>query len=199
MNTTTLRSPYHAMRQILLTVMLLLCITPIAPAYSQAPDIWSSLAKSEVFAIMRHAIAPGFGDPPDFDINDCTKQRNLSAEGQDQAMRAAKLFRQYGMTDAAVYSSQWCRCRETARLLGLGKVNDLTALNSFFQKYERRAAQTAGLKAWLSRLTPGQPYVLVTHQVNISALLGRGARSGEIIFIRQTQDGGFQIEGSIIP
>ena len=185
--------------QVLPAMLLLSSLMMTGPLRSEEAGLWRMLAKSEVFAIMRHAIAPGTGDPAAFRLDDCATQRNLSEEGRAQARRAGELFRQNGVTVAAVFSSQWCRCRETAELLKLGPVLDLVALNSFFGKYERRPHQTCDLKDWLGNLPDDRPHVLVTHQVNISALLGRGARTGEIIFVRRTEDGGLQIEVSIIP
>jgi broad specificity phosphatase PhoE len=179
--------------------LVLVALTPVAPVRGEDADFWQKLRASELFAIMRHAIAPGTGDPAEFNIEDCSTQRNVSEEGRRQAERAGDLFRKNGVRGAAVYSSQWCRCRETARLLGLGPVSELMALNSFFGQYERRPIQTQDLKEWLSAMRSDRPYVLVTHQVNISALLGRGARSGEIIFVRQAGDGKFEIAGSIVP
>ncbi len=80
---------------------------------------------------------------------------------------------------ARVYASQWCRCLETAALLGLGPVIELPALNSFFERPEQRDARLAALRAFLAaQPTDGELLVLVTHQVNISAISGTSADSG---------------------
>ena len=180
-------------------VVFLACLLPAAAVRGENADVWQKFRASEAFAIMRHAIAPGTGDPAAFDIQDCATQRNLSADGRRQAERAGDLFRNNGVSQAAVHTSQWCRCLETARLLDLGPVSELPALNSFFGQSGKGPQQTKELEAWLSGLKPGRPRVLVSHQVNISALLGRGARSGEIIFVQRTADGQFHIAGSIVP
>ena len=93
---------------------------------------------------MRHATAPGTGDPAEFQLDDCATQRNLSAVGREQARATGARLRAAGITSAEVYSSQWCRCLETARLLGLGEVLELPALNSFFGERARAAEQSAG-------------------------------------------------------
>lgn len=161
--------------------------------------LWQALRNGEAFAIMRHAMAPGTGDPSNFKLGDCTTQRNLSERGRTQARTAGSLFRRNGVTKASVYSSQWCRCQETARLLNLGPVNDLAPLNSFFRNYDRSAPQTRALRKWLDAYRGSKPLVLVTHQVNITALTGRGVRSGEIVIFKMKPNGRRSVLGSIIP
>ena len=94
-------------------------------------------------------------------------------------------------------SSQWCRCLETAELLALGPVEPLPALNSFFQQFERRAQQTEQLKAWLDQQDLSNPLVLVTHQVNITALLDVFPASGEMMVVRRSGAGAYQVVGRI--
>jgi len=161
--------------------------------------LWQALRNGEAFAMMRHAIAPGTGDPRNFKLGDCATQRNLSDRGRAQARTAGSLFQSNGVTQASVYSSQWCRCQETARLLNIGSVNDLAPLNSFFRNYDRGAAQTRALRKWLDAYRGRTPLVLVTHQVNITALTGRGVRSGEIVVVKMKPNGRRNILGSIIP
>ena len=161
--------------------------------------LWQALKTGEAFAIMRHAIAPGTGDPENFKIGDCSTQRNLSDGGRQQARKAGELLRLNGVKKALVYSSQWCRCRETARLLAVGAVHDLESLNSLYEAYDRRSEQTRQLKLWLSARVSREPLLLVTHQVNISALTGSGTRSGEIVFVKTGTAGKYNILGSIVP
>jgi phosphohistidine phosphatase SixA len=104
-----------------------------------------------------------------------------------------------GVKKALIYSSQWCRCRETAKLLAVGPVHDLASLNSFFETYERRAEQTGQLKTWLQTRPTRAPVLLVTHQVNISELTDRGASSGEIVFVKPEPGGKYNVLGSIVP
>jgi phosphohistidine phosphatase SixA len=162
----------------------------IVPRQAAASEtMWSALREGTAFAIMRHAIAPGTGDPDHFKLGDCSTQRNLSDGGRDQAKRIGEKFRANGLETAEVYSSQWCRCEDTAELLDIGTVQALPALNSFFQDMGEREAQTAALKKWLLARQSSKPLVLVTHQVNITALTGVFPRSGETV-VAQIDGGG---------
>ena len=159
--------------------------------------LWQALKSGGHIAMLRHALAPGFGDPDNFVVDDCSTQRNLSDEGREQAQRIGQRFLQQGIIDAAVYSSQWCRCINTAQGLALGAVNRLPVLNSFFGRYERSQTQTEGLQQWLNNRTYSGVTVLVTHQVNIKALTGISPRSGEMVIFRLNDDGEVQVLGTI--
>jgi len=146
-------------------------------------------------ALMRHAIAPGNGDPTDFKIGDCSTQRNLSADGVIQSQKIGLQFKEQGVGKLAIYSSQWCRCIDTATHLGLGSVIQLPILNSFYQDRSTEQQQTSDLSQWIvNRLSNNSanlntqqpnttPAILVTHQVNITALTGVFPRSGEVVFV----------------
>jgi phosphohistidine phosphatase SixA len=149
---------------------------------------WDALKNGTAFVIMRHALAPGTGDPANLDVSKCDTQRNLSDQGRQQARETGKLFRTNGIAEAEVFTSAWCRCRDTARLLALGAVETLEPLNSFFRRQDRREPQTLALKDWLQARTGGKPLVLVTHQVNITALTGIFPKSGELIFVEAGAD-----------
>lgn len=134
--------------------------------------------------MLRHARAPGTGDPADFRLGDCATQRNLDEKGREQARRLGARLRAAGITSAAVYSSQWCRCLETAALLDLGPVEELPALNSFYQRPAEREPNLQALSAFLAELPPdGPPVFLVTHQVTIAAVTGRPVRSGSAVVL----------------
>jgi broad specificity phosphatase PhoE len=158
---------------------------------------WAALRTPGHFAMIRHALAPGTFDPPGFKVEDCSTQRNLSAEGRAQAVRIGEMFRANGIAAARLYSSQWCRCLETARLMKLGDVTPDARLNSFAQNRERAQTQTAALRPWLAALDLGQPTVLVTHQVVISAIAGTSTSSGEIVVLRRERDERPTVQGRI--
>ncbi|KPK06495.1 MAG: hypothetical protein AMJ64_08990 [Betaproteobacteria bacterium SG8_39] len=160
---------------------ILLTLGAVAPLQAETEDAkaFAELAKPGRVLMLRHALAPGFGDPPGFKVDDCATQRNLDAVGRKQARLLGARLRAAGIRSATVYSSQWCRCLETARLLGLGKVEPLPALNSFFGRADERDARLGEVEAFLSRLPrDGGPLVLVTHQVTISGITARGVGSG---------------------
>lgn len=148
-------------------------------------------------ALMRHALAPGTGDPENFMLGDCTTQRNLSKAGRDQAKRIGDRFKQAGITVADVYTSEWCRCLETAELLGLGTPVPLPPLNSFFRNYAREGPQTEALHTWLAGQQLSRPLILVTHQVNITAFSAVYPASGEVVLMRRNADGQFEVTGSV--
>lgn len=159
--------------------------------------LWSALRSGEAIALLRHAAAPGYGDPPGFRLGDCSTQRNLSQEGRAQSRAIGDLFRANGISTAAVYSSQWCRCLDTARLLGIGEVVPLELLNSFFGDSSAGEKRTAALLAWLRGQRFGGPAVLVTHQVNITGLTGEVPDSGEMIIARIHQADPVQVIGHV--
>ncbi len=182
--------------RIALILAFVLAVTSVTHAADEAA-LWRALASKDHFALLRHAIAPGTGDPSEFAVDDCSKQRNLSEEGRRQATRIGLRFRESGIQAARIYSSQWCRCLETARLLELGPVTELPVLNSFFQSPERGERQTQMLKSWIDRHSHDSPLVLVTHQVNIVALTSVFPASGELIVMRRSEDGKLSVVGSI--
>lgn len=144
--------------------------------------------------IVRHALAPGTGDPGNFKIDDCSTQRNLDARGREQAIEMGNWLRSQGVDRARVYSSQWCRCKDTAELLKLGPVKELPALNSFFQRWEDKDSNMQSLRSFLSGLPVDKTLtILVSHQVTISALTGVYPRSGTCVMLILDGEGGFDI------
>jgi phosphohistidine phosphatase SixA len=160
-------------------------------------NLWSALKSGNHLILLRHALAPGFSDPQNFDVNDCKTQRNLNDKGRGQSRDIGALFRSNGIRNALVYSSQWCRCIETAQLLGIGEVAKLPALNSFFEHLDRKTLQTASVTEWIEKAPLKLPTVMVTHQVNITALTGYSPASGEMVFVRQEPDGRSSVVGTI--
>jgi phosphohistidine phosphatase SixA len=139
----------------------------------------TELAKPGRVLMLRHAEAPGVGDPPGFRLDDCATQRNLDDSGRRQARALGIRLANAGVTAARLYSSQWCRCLETARLLQLGTVTPLPALNSFFERPQERDATVAALRSFLASLpADGPPGVLVTHQFTINAFTSAGTPTG---------------------
>ncbi|TFF18088.1 histidine phosphatase family protein [Jiella endophytica] len=147
---------------------------------------------------MRHAIAPGTGDPANFTLGDCSTQRNLSDEGRGQAERIGAALKANAVPIDTVLTSQWCRARETAERLGFGPTEAEPALNSFFGNRGDRDRQTEALKARLFELdAAGMKAALVSHQVNITALTGVYPASGEIVVISLGDDGKVRVDGRI--
>jgi 8-oxo-(d)GTP phosphatase len=180
-----------------LIVIAALTSDPRISFADNSPALWNALRSGAAFAIMRHALAPGTGDPETVVIGDCTTQRNLSDTGRDQSREIGEKFRANGISAARVYTSAWCRCAETAELLNIGAVKVLPPLNSFFVTPDRAVPQTAALTNWLAKNKADAPLVLVTHQVNITALTEVYPRSGEIVVARLDGNGNIRVLGTI--
>ena len=181
---------------LLIGAVLVACL--VLPARADEA-LWAALRSGTHVAMMRHALAPGTGDPGNFTLENCSTQRNLNDVGRRQAEAIGARFRSKGIEMPRVYSSRWCRCLETAELLGLGGVTPLPALNSFFRDRSKGPAQTSTLKTFLSGRKAGEPLILVTHQVNITALTDIFPTSGEIVVVNVRADGTVDIAGRIAP
>ena len=141
-----------------------------------------SLSQNDKLIFIRHALAPGNGDPDNFDILDCTTQRNLDGVGRDQSKRLGKFFQINNIPIDTVVSSEWCRCQETAKL-AFNKYDTFTALNSFYDPkfYNNKERQLEELKNFIYNLEEDGNIVFVTHYVVIASMLGIGVSSGEIL------------------
>lgn len=165
-------------------ILLLLAIGLALPAAAL-----EALRGPGVILLMRHATAPGTGDPPGFRLGVCATQRNLSEAGRAEARATGARLRAAGIGVTLVASSRWCRARETAELLALGPVEGWPELDSFFSDRAEGPARTEALLARLAALPEGARPILVTHQVNITALTGVVPRSGEIVAVRLGEGG----------
>ena len=178
----------HLLVTRLIRAIALMAALFLPPGPTAADPRFARLAQPGIVALVRHAHAPGTGDSTNLRLDDCTTQRNLDERGREQAREIGAAIRAAGVTVDRVLTSHWCRCRDTARLLDLGPVEELPALNSFFRNPDRADRQTAELRQLLFDLPSGENFVLVTHYVNIRALTGRGAASGEVFLLEIGRD-----------
>lgn len=183
------------MRYILAFLILFLAATPARAADLADGDLWAMLRAGGAVAMIRHARAPGTGDPPDFDLTDCATQRKLSDDGRTQARALGEAFRQQGVPVADVLSSRWCRCTETAQI-AFGRVTPFPPLDSFFQRPEAKTVQMEALKDHLRSWDGAGTLVLVTHQVNITALTGIFPSEGEVIVLER-REGDLKLAGRL--
>jgi phosphohistidine phosphatase SixA len=184
---------FSSLRALLL--IALLALTPHRQAAGS--DDWPAVQTGQV-VLFRHALAPGGGDPPGFVLNDCSTQRNLSDEGRAQATRIGLAFQQRRIQVGAVWSSQWCRTRETADLAFPGKRVDQPAFNSFFGTPDAAPEQTRAARQLLAAWRGTGVLVVITHQVNITALTGIVPSSGEGVVVQPTPQG-LVVVGRITP
>ena len=132
----------------------------------------------ENIILMRHAIAPGTGDPAHFQVDDCETQRNLSAEGIAQAQEIGKALVAKGLRPTRILTSPWCRCIDTAKALNLGAYEIHHGLASFYEGHVDKDKTLALLREELARIEEDELVLFVTHQVVIQALTGIYVKSG---------------------
>ena len=154
----------------------------------------NSLNEGGKLIFIRHAYAPGNGDPKNFSLKDCSSQRNLNQEGIDQSKKIGLFFTQNKIQIDKVLSSEWCRCKDTAKY-AFDSYKTFDALNSFYDARfaKNKTKQIKDLKKYILRWNSKKNLVLVTHFVVISEILGVGSTSGEII----VSDKNFNIISSI--
>ncbi len=169
-----------------------------AISHADSADLLPRLKGGGHILMLRHALAPGTGDPPHFRLGDCRTQRNLDARGREQATNIGVWLRTRGITQARIYASQWCRCLETAALIDLGPVTPLPALNSFFQRPQDREPNLAALRDFISRQSQdGDLIILVTHFVTIAGITGESVSSGEGVLLAPPNTNALQVIGRL--
>lgn len=186
-----------------LFLLFALALAAISAASANADPVADAIRAGGVALLMRHATAPGTGDPDNFRLGDCASQRNLSDEGRAQARRIGAHLASLGLASSAdILTSQWCRCRETATL-AFGRAQDWPALNSFLRSRADEPQQRRAVVERIANLKPGdRPLVLVTHQVMVTAVTGVYPQSGEVVVVAPTRTGGkpaVRVIGSIKP
>jgi phosphohistidine phosphatase SixA len=155
---------------------------------------WGALRSGGTVVLLRHARAPGIGDPSGFRVEDCGTQRNLSPEGREQARRIGAAFRERAIRVERVLSSRWCRALDTARL-AFGSGDPYPDLDSFFAERGERERRTRAVRDLVSRWRSAGVLVLVTHQVNITALTGLAPAEGEFLVLKPDPSEGFTVVG----
>ena len=148
-------------------------------ARSELEIIKKNISANVIF--LRHALAPGVGDPQNFIKEDCSTQRNLNDKGRLQARLIGNYLRSTNLKFSQILTSEWCRCIDTAKELNLGQWTTFSGLNSFFQVYEKKDQVMNKLQKKLDSLGYSDLALFVTHQVVISEQTGIVPRSGEMV------------------
>lgn len=184
-------------RRVLVALAALAGALAAVPVHAAADAAWAALRAGGHVLIVRHAqTEPGVGDPPGFRRDDCATQRNLSEAGRAQARRMGQALRDAGVVADEVLSSSWCRCLDTATL-AFGRAGRFAALDSFFDDRGAAPAQTAALRERVRAHRGPGTLVLVTHQVNITALAGEVPAMGEALVLAPGGPQGFAVVGRI--
>jgi broad specificity phosphatase PhoE len=162
-------------------------VAAVPAAWAAEPDAWRRLREGTYVILIRHAsTVPGLGDPAGYRLDDCSTQRNLSEEGRAESRRIGERFRSERVRVARVYTSPWCRCRETA-MIAFGQAEDWEPLSSIFDYPHREAEYTERVKKRIggyARRPPAGNVVMVTHNVNIAALSRHSVATGEMVLMR---------------
>jgi phosphohistidine phosphatase SixA len=185
------------MKRRTLFLWLSLAILPcLARADEQAA--WAALRGHAAVALMRHADAPGAGDPPGWRLDDCSTQRNLSDRGRADARSTGDRLRAEKVPVARVLSSPWCRCVDTARLMDVGAVQVEPSFSNAFVLQDQRESLAEGARAVIGAWRGPGTLLVVTHGSNIQRLTDYSPASGEIVVVAAGKDGSVQRVGSIL-
>ena len=172
-------------KYLLLTILSLIHLNSFANLANDLTDGFHVL-------LMRHADAPGYGDPAGYQLGKCETQRNLGEAGKKQASRIGQWLKNQGIQEAIIFSSPWCRCLDTASGLNLGKVTTHSALGSFFDDMSQAKPQTTALQKLIKQTllsNSKKPIILVTHHVNIEAFTSKVVSVGDMVLVHVNRDG----------
>ena len=162
-------------------LIFIIIISPSSNLYSNEKLV-EELKEGGKIILIRHALAPGSGDPENFDLNNCNTQRNLSNQGIKQSERLGLFFLKNQIPIDVVLSSEWCRCKDTAKL-AFKSFKTFDALNSFYEARfaDNKSKQLDDLQKYINQWDGKKNLVFVTHFVVISSVLNKGSSSGEIL------------------
>ena len=161
--------------------VILIFVYSLKPVFSEL-DFKSEINEINANVVfLRHSIAPGFGDPKNFKIDDCSTQRNLSKTGILQARSIGKFFIENNIEFSEILSSQWCRCKDTINEMNIGNWKTFPGLNSFFQNFSKKQIVLPLLYNKLKNVKNDELILLVTHQVVISEITNVFPPSGGIV------------------
>ena len=161
------------------SILVALLVATEVTARSEIETVKKSISANVIF--LRHALAPGLGDPLDFTKEDCSTQRNLNDEGRSQARLLGDYLKKSNIRFSEILTSEWCRCIDTAKELDLGQWETFSGLNSFFQGHEKKYQVMDKLWKKIDSLNFSDLVLFVTHQVVITEITGEVPRSGEMV------------------
>lgn len=167
-------------------------------ALANEPAAWDALRRDGAVALVRHADAPGVGDPSGWKLDDCATQRNLSEAGRAQARALGARLKAERIVVAQLLASPWCRTVETATLLGAGPVRTEPTFSNAFVLSARRAQFTAGARKLIAQWRGPGTLVVVTHGDNIQALTGRSPATAELVVVASGADGSVREVGAVL-
>jgi phosphohistidine phosphatase SixA len=182
----------HMKRMMNKIIQLILSICCLYLPIQANASLVSDLKDGQHVLLIRHADAPGYGDPEGYVLGQCATQRNLGDYGKRQALAIGVWLTNQGIQMADVYSSPWCRCIDTATLLNKGLVKNEPSLGSFFDNMSLEKQQNKALGEFIKNELVKQskePLILVTHHVNIQAYTGRVVNVGDMLLVKVNKNG----------
>ena len=171
---------------------LMLGVVMTGSFQASASELSESLKKSDAVLLMRHALAPGIGDPAGYKLQDCKSQRNLDATGRAQAQKTGQWLKAQGVGNALVFTSAWCRCKETAENLAFGTPELEPSLNSFFDDMRQGPQSNVNLQKFIVgqlKSKGDKALILVTHHVNIEEFTRENVGSGDMVLAKVNSAG----------
>ena len=179
-NSKTLQASKTPFGWLIVLAFLTAALLPASP--SRAEPLREAIEEIDADVLfLRHALAPGFGDPAHFRIDDCTTQRNLDDVGRAQARAIGDYMQENRIAPDVILSSRWCRCQDTAREMDMGPFTTHDGLNSFFEGHVDRETTLTALRERMRAIKDGSLVLMVTHQVVITAITGIAPRSGGMV------------------
>ena len=165
----------------ILTILIIGMLNFVSCAYSD-DKILNLLNEGKKLIFIRHAIAPGNGDPDNFNLEDCSTQRNLDSNGIEQSKKIGLFFKNNNIKIDKILSSEWCRCKDTANY-AFGNFQTFDALNSFYDERfaDNETKQIKDLKQYVKNWDSDKNLIFVTHYVVISSVLSTASSSGELV------------------
>ena len=180
------------MKSIKLITLVIVSVLTGLLALPVNANLATDLQDGQHVLLMRHADAPGYGDPAGYQLNNCSTQRNLGDKGRKQAVLIGEWLSSQGVKSAKVLSSPWCRCLDTAKLLNKSSISTATALGSFFDDMSQEKKQTQNLEKLIQselQSNPNKPLIFVTHHVNIQAFTGKVVNVGDMVLVKVDKNG----------
>ncbi len=175
--------------KLIFNALLIIFLSAVLPVKAALLDL---LQDGQHVLLMRHADAPGYGDPVGYQLGQCSTQRNLGADGKRQAKLIGDWLVQQGIKEPKLFSSPWCRCLDTATLMHLGPLMIEPVLGSFFDDMSLEVQQTKQLATFIKKSLveyPNKPIILVTHHVNIQAFTGKVVDVGDMVLVKVNKNG----------
>ena len=166
---------------------LMLGVVMTGSFQASASELSEALKKLDAVLLMRHALAPGIGDPAGYKLQDCKTQRNLDATGRAQAQKTGQWLKAQGVGNALVFTSAWCRCKETAENLAFGTPVLEPSLNSFFDDMRQGPQSNVNLQKFIVgqlKSKGDKALILVTHHVNIAEFTAENVGSGDMVLAK---------------